>query len=320
VIGRVRETLGEAGRLRLFALAASAAALVASGLPAQSPAGDLSIVERDGGAAQKRAIADYWTPQRMRKAKPLRPIRSERGGSRLSQTARQPRNHPAPFESGAVPDPAAFPNSVHGKVFGRMPGLGGYSCSGTVVEASNRSTVVTAGHCVTDPGFGTATKLAFVPAYDRRARPFGTWVFERIVTQRAWRRNGNFNFDLAAVEMSPQNGVGVQDVAGAIPTSPYLPVEQTYVATGYPSNRGDSEVMWRCTAPFDGFDPRPIANGPTPFAIGCDMGVGASGGGLTVNGALASVISFGYQNHRNVLYGPYFGRKLVAVYENAANG
>jgi hypothetical protein len=79
-------------------------------------------------------------------------------------------------------------------------------------------------------------------------------------------------------------------------------------------------VMSRCTAPFDGYDPRPITHGPTPFAIGCDMGVGASGGGLTVDGALSSVISFGYQDHRKVLYGPRLGRKLVAVYEKAANG
>ncbi len=50
------------------------------------------------------------------------------------------------------------------------------------------------------------------------------------------------------------------------------------------------------------------------------MGVGASGGSLTVNGALASVVSFGYQDHPKVLYGPYFGRKLVSVYEKAANG
>jgi hypothetical protein len=305
----------------MIAGVACAAALGAALLAPPAHAGGLSVVERAGGAAKKRAIEDYWTPRRMREARPLEAIRSEGGAPRVRRPEKEPLNHPAPFESARVPDPGVYPNTVHGKVFGRLPKLGGYTCSGTVVEAANRSTMITAGHCVTDHAYGgDATKLAFVPAYDRRARPFGTWVFDRLVTQRAWRRRSNFNFDLAGVELSPLNGVLVQDAVGAIPVAPHLPVQQTYVASGYPVNRADSEVMWRCTAPFDGFDPRPLPNGPKPFAIGCDMGFGASGGGMTVDGALASVVSFGYKNHRHVSYGPYFGRKLVEVYEKAANG
>lgn len=320
--GRSRKTIGGRRSGRPLVLAISAAALATAALaPSAARADDLSVVERAGAAAQERAIAGYWTAKRMRRARPLEATRSERGGeARLRLGERPRRNHPAPFESGPVPDPGVFPNTVFGKVFGKLPGLGGYTCSGTIVEAANRSTIATAGHCVTDPEFAQATKLIFVPAYDQGARPFGKWVFDRIVTQRAWKRRANFNFDFAAVEMSPLNGVALQDAVGAIPVAPNLPVKQTYVATGFPANRGDTEVMWRCTAPFDGFDPRPIPNGPTPFAIGCDMGVGASGGGMTVDGALASVVSFGYDDHPRVLYGPYFGRKLVQVYEKAANG
>jgi hypothetical protein len=306
--------------VRPIGIAVTSVALAAVLLAPTARGGGLSVVERDGGTARKHAIEEYWTAKRMRAARPLEAIRSGRDAFRLRPAKALTRNHPAPFESGAVPDPGVFPNTVNGRLFGRIRGLGGYSCSATVVDAANRSTVITAGHCVIDPRYGSAHKLAFVPAYDRRARPFGTWVFERFVTQRAWRRRANFNFDLAGIELSPRNGVGIQDVVGAIPVSPYLPVEQTYVATGYPENRSRGEVMWRCTAPFDGFDPRPIKHGPTAFAIGCDMGIGASGGGLTVDGALASVVSFGYDDHRNVLYGPFFGRKLVAVYEAAANG
>lgn len=303
-----------------FAVAASVAAIALAALAPGARARDLSVVERAGGAAQERAIAAYWTAKRMRRARPLEAVRVDGRDARLRLRERAVRNHPAGFESGPVPDPGVYPNRVHGKVFGRMRGLGAYTCSGTVVEAANRSTMVTAGHCVTDPEYDTARKLVFVPGYDQGMRPFGTWVFDRIVSQRAWRRNANFNFDFAALEMSPVGGVALQDAVGAIPVAPFLPVEQTYVATGYPANRRDTEMMWRCTAPFDGYDPRPIPNGPTPFAIGCDMNVGASGGGLTVDGSLASVVSFGYRDHPNVLYAPYFGRKLVAVYERAANG
>lgn len=312
--------IGEARRGRSLSLVLGAAAILAFASPPSTGASKLSVVEREGGAAGERAIAAHWTPQRMRKAKPLTVVGIRGDGARSRTRAMGPRNHPAPFVSGPVGDPAVYPNSVHGKLFGRMRGLGIYSCSGTVVEAANRNTVVTAGHCVTDPTYGVTSKLVFVPAYDRGARPFGTWVFDRIVTQRAWRRNGNFNFDLAGVEMSSPSGASLQDAAGAIPVTPNLPVEQTYVATGYPVNRRDGETMWRCTAPFDGYDPRPITHGPTPFAIGCNMGIGASGGSLTVDGAVSSVVSFGYEDHRNVLYGPRLGRKLVAVYEKAANG
>jgi Trypsin len=320
VSGRGIGRIGEGGPKRWGPIVALAIALAIAATAPAVEAGELSVVERGGGAARKHAIEDYWTPARMREARPLEAIRSRGDRLLLRRTKADQRNHPTAFESAGVPDPAVFPNTVHGKLFGRISGVGGYTCSATVVEAANRSTLVTAGHCAAEPGLSTAKKLAFVPAYDRKARPFGTWVFERIVTQRAWRRRANFNFDFAAVEMSPNEGILLQDAAGAIPAAPFLPVEQTYVATGYPANRRDTEVMWRCTSPFEGYDPRPIPNGPTPFAIGCDMGVGASGGGLTVDGALASVVSFGYEDHRNVLYAPYFGRKLVDVYERAANG
>ena len=304
---------------RLALAVLTAVAICVAPAPAALAGGVVSF-ERQGGAAAKRAIEEYWTPQRMRAARPLEGVLADRGEVRIRRGSKQPLNHPAAFESGQVADPASFPNTVNGRVFGRLPGFGGYSCSGTVVDAPSHRVMMTAGHCVTERGYGTATKLAFVPAYDRGARPFGTWVFDRIVAQRAWRRNTNFNFDFAAVSMSRRDGVALQDAVGGVPLAINLPVEQTYVATGYPSNRSDGEVMWRCTAPFDGFDPRPLPNGPQPIAIGCDMGEGASGGGWQVNGSLNSVSSFGYQDHPDVLYGPYFGSKALQVYNAVANG
>ena len=306
-------------RLMLVLVSSAAAAVCVSPAPT-ALAGGVVSVKRDGGAAQKHAIEEYWTARRMRAARPLEAVVSNRGEIDVRRRSMAPRNHPASFESGPVADPAVFPNTVNGRIFGRIQGIGDYSCTGPVVDAPSRSVVMTAGHCVAERGFGTAKKLVFVPAYDREARPFGTWVFDRIVAQRAWRRNSNFNFDFAAVSMSPREGVAVQDAVGAVPLAVNLPVEQTYVATGYPSNRAKGEVMWRCTGAFEGYDPRPLPNGPTPIAIGCDMAEGASGGGWQVNGALNSVSSFGYADHRKVLYGPYFGNKAFQVYSAVANG
>jgi hypothetical protein len=76
--------------------------------------------------------------------------------------------------------------------------------------------------------------------------------------------------------------------------------------------------MHYCVGGFEGYDPHPIANGPKPMAMGCDMGPGASGGGWFVDGGLASVTSFGYVNHPDVSYGPYFGAKAARVYAAGA--
>ena len=76
--------------------------------------------------------------------------------------------------------------------------------------------------------------------------------------------------------------------------------------------------MWHCLGGFEGFDPHPIPNGPKPMAMGCDMAEGASGGGWFVDGYLNSVTSFGYEDHPDVGYGPYFGNKAAEVYAKAA--
>jgi hypothetical protein len=95
-------------------------------------------------------------------------------------------------------------------------------------------------------------------------------------------------------------------------------VRQTYSSFGYPTNFDRGQRMHYCVGGFEGYDPHPIANGPKPMAMGCDMGRGASGGGWFVDGRLASVTSFGYANHPDVSYGPYFGAKAARVYAEGA--
>lgn len=283
---------------------------------APAAAGEVVVSKRGGGASRKNSIEDFWTRERVANARPLRLVRDEDGDAELRLGGTGDRNHPSPFESGPVSDPAAPPNTINGKLLGKIKGVGKYECSATSVDAGNRNLIFTAGHCVAEPfNRELATKLAFIPSYDSGDRPYGTWVFDRIVVLRAWRRNSNFNYDFAAVEMSPQSGVNLEDAVGGAPVATNVPVEQEYHSVGYPSNFSGGRVMRYCLGPFDGYDPRPTGNGPTPIATGCDMGAGASGGGWFVNGHLASVTSFGYEDHRNVSYGPYFGNKARQVYE-----
>jgi hypothetical protein len=299
-------------------LVACATALGCLAFPAAASADGIVVEKR---AAPKRAVERYWTPQRMERARPLDAVRRADGGLDLRAGPRRP--NPPAYESGRVADPVAPGNAVNGKLFGRIGGFGPYTCSATSIDAANRNTIVTAGHCVVEPRNGRrearpAKKLAFVPGYEEGTRPFGTWVFDRFVVYRSWRRNTNFNFDYSAVEMRPRSGVNLEDAVGGARVATNLPVEETYYAVGYPENLDDGEVMRYCRSPFAGFDPIPIKNGPTPIGMGCDMSFGASGGGWFVDGYLNSLTSFGYDDRPEFSYGPYFGTKAGRLFAAAA--
>jgi hypothetical protein len=282
-------------------------------MPTAASAGGIVVKRREAG---KDSVADYWTPERIAAARPLEAVRDEEGRITVRRGDPQPFNHPANFESGNVPNPATPPHTVDGKLYGKMKGFGAYECSATSVDAPNRNLIMTAGHCVAEPSTrGIASKLAFIPSYQDGNRPFGTWVFDRIVVLRSWRRNRNFNFDVAAVELAPQNGVNLEDAVGGVPVATRLPADQTYYAVGYPENFDDGQTMRYCLSGFEGYDPHPITRGPRPIAMGCDMSFGASGGGWFVgDGSLNSVTSFGYDDHPDIQYGPYFGMKAAQVY------
>jgi hypothetical protein len=317
-IGSGHSRVVGAPRSGRLALAATAATLLAFASASPAHAGEIVVKERTSGGAGKHAIEDYWTAKRIAAARPLEVVRSEDGEATVRRGHKDPFSHPAPFETGPVADPAVAPNTVNGKLYGKIRGVGPYECSATSVDAPNRGLIMTAGHCVAEPGLALASKLAFVPAFDAEVRPFGTWVFRKIVVLKSWRRNSNFNYDYSAVATSPQNGVNLEDAVGGALVATKLPVRQTYDSVGYPNNFQKGQTMWHCIGDLAGRDPRPIPNGPRPIAMGCDMGLGSSGGGWFVNGFLNSVTSFGYDDHPDVSYGPYFGKRAAEVYEKGA--
>lgn len=305
-------------RMPLAAAIATAAVLWAGGVPSTALAGDVVVHERAGGKQAKERTETYWTKARMRAAKPLRTTVARDDDVSVRRAGAERRSHS--FESGPVADPGSFPNSVHGKIFARVKGFGRYECSATVVEASNHSTIVTAGHCV-KPSWrrGWAKRLIFVPAYERGTRPYGSWVGDQIVTTRPWVRRENLRFDMAAVVLAPQAGTLLEDTVGAVPIVTRAPYPERYQAFGYPENHEKAQVMWNCLSPFLGIDKRaPGRKGPAPVQMGCDMDVGASGGGWVSDGALRSLTSYGYSRHRTGNYGPYFGGKVAEVYRAAA--
>ena len=164
---------------------------------AQAASADAAVT----APARASGALRYWTPARMKQARPLSVQLP--GGSQAKRPATVPASsaphetphryasRPAAARTGAsTSDPAArasstfqtvaeptLPgNSQNGAVFivlGHGEGLA--RCSGTSVNAPNLSVVITAGHCVNSGAGGEwyDRKWIFVPGYHNGERPFG---------------------------------------------------------------------------------------------------------------------------------------------------
>lgn len=224
-----------------------------------------------------------------------------------------------------------YPNRTHGKVF-FTSGAVDYVCSGTVVSAPSRSLVWTAGHYVYDPevlGGGFVTNFGFVPGYRKGHKPFGEWPAQRLQSTQQWKNSGGLfsndgtPFDEGAATMAPRNGKHIQNVVGARGIAFNTKRNHHYSAYGYPAEAPPAEFdgrhLFRCNSPYVGGDSN--FGQPPPMKISCDMTGGSSGGGWVVkNRYIASVVSYGYNDDSNHLYGPYFGNAAEGLYDNVTHG
>lgn len=303
-------------------------------------------------SSRGRVSAEYWTPRRMRNAKPV-PLGVKRGkpqdamrvapsGPRRSVPATAPRGgapsrpiadrtlrlgsaggYPFPYARYRWSGPTSnLPARTWGKVFFSAPD-GDYVCSGTAVSSQNESVVWTAGHCAANPGAKSFYNdhWIFVPGYDNGKAPFGKFVGRRFFTTRAWYRLGNSAFDLAAIVVAPVKGKTLVDTVGGQGIAFNQPRPQEYVSGGYPADYPfDGKTLYVCDAPLGGND---RSASPPTIAIGCDMTGGSSGGGWIVNmkgglGTLVSVNSYGYFSQPDAMYGPYQGNAAERLYDQAS--
>jgi V8-like Glu-specific endopeptidase len=258
-------------------------------------------------------VTDYWTPERMRNARPLD------GGGAIS-------GEPLATASYApVLDPTLPPFAVNGRIFVRQGGQAGY-CSGTAINSPTRQLVLTAGHCVnTGPIDGTqfnlwSTYMEFVPAYSGGVAPFGAFVAQRakVFALTPWVKRGNPNYDMGAFLTYPNaTAQNVADaVGGGVSVAFNLSRRQQFQTFGYPGRIG---YLQQCDSPSVGSDRDTYRLGGKPTtSIRCHWAPGASGGGWLINGgtAINGLISYGLRGDRVHTFGPYFSRsnvgKLVA--------
>ncbi len=223
----------------------------------------------------------------------------------------------------AIAEPAASGYSQYGAVFGESEDGQWFRCSGTSVDAPNRSLVVTAGHCVYDEGQWAARKWVFVPGYRYGERPFGTFVAHWIGTTPGWRRHENFNYDVGMAVVS-RNERG-QTLAGAVGADEFasgLSPKQDFDVYGYPvAHPFTGATLQRCPrTAFEGHDFESFDfPGPLDLAVECDVTGGASGGGWVISGdRIDGVTSNGYDDDPTTTYGPYFGRAIAQLYARAS--
>jgi V8-like Glu-specific endopeptidase len=268
-------------------------------------------------AAQQRA-QNFWTAERMRSARPLDLPVVNASPSQVAAGA------------PAVVEPMAFPNGgsawtgggnvvkTTGRVFFTYQGRTA-SCSGSAVASTNKSTIITAGHCV-KLGGAFHTNWTFVPAYNNGNAPYGTWAARLLRATPQWVASENISYDIGAAVVSQLNGASLTDVVGGQGIAFNQARGQNMYAFGYPAAAPyNGTILIYCSGRvFNEF------LGTGGIGMTCNMTGGASGGPWflqfsegTGNGLVNSVNSFKYNFAPNWMFGPYFGADAQNLYNSA---
>jgi len=285
------------------------------------------------------AVRAYWTRERMAAARPAQEPDAGIGpaladGVRFTRpsalrtylrtlapgrAAAQSPGRGAPWTGGGAVV------RTTGKVFFSL-GADDYACSGSSVDSLDRSTVLTAGHCVVDPESGTtATNWVFVPGYVDGRAPYGIFPATHLATTAGWRTAEDFDVDLAFANVGP-NAAGrlLVDAVGGQAIAFGTARGQGTFAFGYPAAAPwTGERLVYCS----GVVVQDTTSVPsTDQGMSCTMTPGSSGGPWfsrfdprTGRGTLTSLTSFSYSDRPGVLWGPYLGSVAQALFASVAS-
>ncbi|WP_406317902.1 peptidase [Streptosporangium sp. NBC_01639] len=290
---------------------------------------------------EQRTVQRYWTEAKMEAAQPLDALAPRKDGVRLTaaaiaaQAAADPVSVPATPPDGVTVTTTrrsvtarastgspwkgkGVISTTVGRVFFTYQGRNA-SCSGNAVTSDNKSTVITAGHCVRMGG-AFHGNWVFVPGYDNGDRPYGTWVATTLYTTPQWNNSEDVNYDVAAAVVAPLNGRSLTDVVGGQGVAFNQARRQQMHSFGYPAAApyDGSKLVYCAGRAFDDF----LMS--RDIGLNCAMTGGSSGGPWftgfdesTGAGTLNSVNSFKYGFATGWMFGPYFGTDAQAVYEAA---
>ncbi|NGO80059.1 hypothetical protein G6045_31035 [Streptomyces sp. YC504] len=249
-------------------LSVVAGALLATAFTPQAPSGPASQAPSAPAVyapdASDAAVRAYWTEDRMREA-----ARHAPGGEGPDGV---------PWTLGAEPV-----RNV-GKLFLtiRPAEEGGpdrdASCTAAVVKSANRSVIATAAHCVhLKAAGGWMKRMLFVPAYDKGAKPHGSYVAKSGGIDGAWQTAEDHEVDFAFLFLGPdEQGRRVEEVTGAR-RAVFEPVAGEKTALGYPVDKPyDGESLQYCSGPVTALTDERLKGGEQLSP--CRLTHGASGG------------------------------------------
>ncbi|MBN9744482.1 hypothetical protein DMP23_25965 [Amycolatopsis sp. A1MSW2902] len=233
-------------------------------------------------AAEQQAVVAYWTPQRL---------------AALTEPSSQ--NPPKSGPDGA-PWPDPLPKTI-GRMFYTDHGEDA-SCTATVVRSKNRSTIVTAGHCVNNTDLlgehnAWNAHVMFVPGYHDGQTPYGKFAARIGVVDRTWLANDQQNaqkfdtYDQAFAVLGPNEaGQLVQDAVGGAQQIGFdRPGGAKVTQFGYPRAASDpareglpeytGARLAYCTGTARHWTGTPTyPDSPDLWGAACVMGGGSSGG------------------------------------------
>jgi V8-like Glu-specific endopeptidase len=300
-------------------LVAAPAQAAPASAPVQAPAARAQATT----SADQQRVLRFWTPARMRSATPMERLFQPKNTTAaqvrrgLAQTVRGVAVKSIPNGGGPWTGGGAVTKTV-GRVFFTYQGRTA-SCSGDAVTSANKSTVITAGHCVKLDGTWH-TNWVFVPGYNNGNAPYGTWAATKTLSTPQWTASEDINYDVGAAVVGQLNGQRLTDVVGAQGIAFNQARGQAMYAFGYPA-----------AAPYDGtkliYCSGTVINDfllSNDIGMNCNMTGGSSGGPWFLRfseasgtGTQNSVNSFKYNFLPNFMFGPYFGTDAQNLY-NAA--
>ena len=113
-----------------------------------------------------------------------------------------------------------------------------------------------------------------------------------------------------------ESGQSLTDAVAEVPPVFDSARNQSYALYGYPAaGKFNGQRMYVCNTAWSRND---TSATPATMGVPCDMTGGSSGGGwVTAAGSVASVVSYGYSNLKNVLFGPHQETEAQQLYSAA---
>jgi hypothetical protein len=316
-----RSTLLRGSVVAAVALATSVAAVAPSAWASDSGDRVIASVELphvlpiQTSAEQAQRAVEYWTPERMMAAE-RQTDSDERttatGSDEFVDSAEGTTTTATPV---SVAQQVAAVSHI-GRVFYTLNGID-HACSANVVQSANRSTVATAGHCMTGDG-GFSANSVFVPAYENGDAPYGRWPVVAGEIAGGFTENNADQADDTGFLVVAHNDddADITSVVGASPVLFNQSQAQEGSVFGYPAaGRFDGETLQACSGQFAAYA------GPQQIDLPCDMNEGVSGGpmfeGDSPEGAQFANEDARYNDYSHII-GPIWQDNEKSAYDLAA--